>query len=63
MDALRRQTRQKLQEVGHGQTEQVVIGSGVHVLVTCYDDTRAHVPHNPAHEDDDVEDGYRDHNP
>lgn len=63
MDDLRWQTRQKLQEVWHGQTEQVVVGSRVHVLVTCYDDARAHVPHNPAHENDDVENGYRDHNP
>lgn len=43
---LLRQSGQQQQQVGHGKTEQIVIGGRVHVLVSGDHYARAHIAHD-----------------
>lgn len=50
-------TRNEEKQIWYGQTEQVVVGSRVHVLVPGYDYTRAHITDNAREEYGGIKNG------
>lgn len=51
-------THEKIQQIGDGQTEQVVIGGRVHGGVTHNHDTDDDIANDAGQEDDYVDNGY-----